>query len=198
VATATHTLWLGTLANDGYGRFHDPAYTDDALPAALRSGTVRVSCWLWWTWYGALPTPHYRPAPLRAADLRPARPPGGRQPAHDRVWRLPRVAALQLVQAGAQLRSVAAGARGLDDDPPAVRRLYDDAEPDNNEDEDDLRSFDVQERDPRAVTPVNTSAASSSASYRQRRDRCQDRKSGGLGQLPKHRPGEGAGGTAPL
>jgi hypothetical protein len=35
--------------------FHDPDYTDDALPAALRSGTVRVSRWMWWAWYGPLP-----------------------------------------------------------------------------------------------------------------------------------------------
>ncbi|MGH4011280.1 MAG: HNH endonuclease [Pseudonocardiaceae bacterium] len=56
VATATHTIWLGALADDGYGRFHDPHYTDDSLPAAYRSGTVRVSRWLWWAYYGPLPT----------------------------------------------------------------------------------------------------------------------------------------------
>jgi hypothetical protein len=55
VATATHTIWLGALADDGYGRFHDPDYTDDSLPASLRSGTVRVSRWLWWAYYGPLP-----------------------------------------------------------------------------------------------------------------------------------------------
>ncbi len=32
---ATHTIWLGALADDGYGRFHDPDYADEALPAAL-------------------------------------------------------------------------------------------------------------------------------------------------------------------
>lgn len=53
VATATHTIWLGALADGGDGRFHGPDYTDEALPAALRSGTVRVCRWLWWAWYGA-------------------------------------------------------------------------------------------------------------------------------------------------
>lgn len=66
VATATHTIWLGALADDGYGRFHDPDYTDDALPAELRSGTVRVSRWLWWAWYGPLPA---RTVVLHRCDL---------------------------------------------------------------------------------------------------------------------------------
>ena len=64
VATATHTIWLGALADDG--RFHDPDYTDDALPAELRSGTVRVSRWLWWAWYGPLPA---RTVVLHRCDL---------------------------------------------------------------------------------------------------------------------------------
>ena len=38
--TATHTIWLGVLADDGYGRFHDPDYTDGALAVALFLGNA--------------------------------------------------------------------------------------------------------------------------------------------------------------
>ena len=55
VPTARHTIWRGALADDGYGRFFDPLYEDQALPAGQRSGIVRVSRWLWWAYHGPIP-----------------------------------------------------------------------------------------------------------------------------------------------
>lgn len=58
VVTANHTIWIGALADDGYGRFHDPNYGDGDLPAGRRDSTVRVSRWVWWAWHGPLPARH--------------------------------------------------------------------------------------------------------------------------------------------
>ncbi|CRK56985.1 hypothetical protein [Alloactinosynnema sp. L-07] len=55
VITSNHHIWVRSLADDGYGRFHDPNYTDADLPAAVRSDIVRVSRWIWWAHYGPIP-----------------------------------------------------------------------------------------------------------------------------------------------
>ena len=77
VATATHTIWLGALADDGYGRFHDPDYTDEALPAAFRSGTVRVSRWLWWPGMGPCPPARWSCTALTCRSGSGQGPPAG-------------------------------------------------------------------------------------------------------------------------
>lgn len=55
VTTADHIVWIGALADDGYGRFHDPNYSDGYLIAERRSDTVRVSRWAWWAFNGPIP-----------------------------------------------------------------------------------------------------------------------------------------------
>ena len=55
VITADHTIWIGALADDGYGRFHDPNYSDGYLIAGRRCDTARVSRWIWWAWNGRIP-----------------------------------------------------------------------------------------------------------------------------------------------
>ena len=66
VVTANHTIWIGALADDGYGRFHGPNYGDGDLPADRRGETVRVSRWLWWAWHGPLPA---RTVVMHTCDL---------------------------------------------------------------------------------------------------------------------------------
>lgn len=66
VVTARHTIWIGALADDGYGRFHDTNYGDGDLPAGRRDPTVRVSRWLWWAWHGPLPA---RTVVMHTCDL---------------------------------------------------------------------------------------------------------------------------------
>jgi hypothetical protein len=66
VITADHTVWVGALADDGYGRFHDPNYGDGYLVTSRRSDTVRVSRWIWWAWHGPIPA---RAVVMHTCDL---------------------------------------------------------------------------------------------------------------------------------
>lgn len=52
VRTSHHHIWIGAVGDDGYGRFHDPAYSkahDGVSP------TVRATRWRLWAEYGPIP-----------------------------------------------------------------------------------------------------------------------------------------------
>ncbi len=52
VRTSEHHIWTGAVGDDGYGRFHDPAYSEahDGV-----SPTVRATRWRLWAEYGPIP-----------------------------------------------------------------------------------------------------------------------------------------------
>jgi len=51
VVTSEHHIWIGAVGDDGYGRFHDPAYSQahDGV-----SPTARVTRWRLWAEYGPI------------------------------------------------------------------------------------------------------------------------------------------------
>ncbi|WP_344671581.1 HNH endonuclease signature motif containing protein [Catenulispora yoronensis] len=55
VETAGCSIWIGAIGDDGYPRFHDPAYGDEDAGADRRSDIVRASRWRWWAEYGPIP-----------------------------------------------------------------------------------------------------------------------------------------------
>jgi hypothetical protein len=66
VITADHTVWVGALADDGYGRFTTRTTATGYLVAGRRSETVRVSRWIWWAWHGPIPA---RTVVMHTCDL---------------------------------------------------------------------------------------------------------------------------------
>jgi len=160
VFTSNHTIWIGALANDGYGRFHDPDYGDGDLPAGRRDETVRVSRWLWWAWHGPLPArtvvmhtcdlpicvrrDHLRPGTQRENLLMAA---GRNRLAHFTAGRGTRIGrADRRGQAGqsSAIRDAtrAALAAGITD-PPALARIVDDAIALGDHHADQLTLFDI-------------------------------------------------------